>query len=517
MNLLNLLVARVARSSRSAAVILQQSEPVRTLNWREVGSDIARVAKLLAEEGVCIGDRVWLTGPHCYDLWVLDLALQSAGAVVVPIYPKTSASDLDAIARHTAPRYAVLLDSSWGSDWRARGRAGICQFWNGSEILAVARSRRPDWKHWTAQTRAGAAKTDLSAILHTSGTAGIPRAVSLSSKGILFQLKALHKRLRLSAADISLSCLPTAHIMGRLETYLPIETGGAIAFSSEGMQALQDIARVQPTFFVGVPRFYDVLKEQIEASKDMRKILGEQFRFGVCGGAPLSLETGLFFARNEISVVEGYGLTEAGGAVAIGDPRRPVVGSVGEVLPGMQARVDSNGEIWIRGKTVLEGYWGERAAESKASFRQGWFRTGDVGSWGSEKHAKHLCVRDRVKDLIVTSNGKKVSPQKLEAMLSSVPGIRQVIVLGEGEKFLTALFFAEKDVTSETISPVVARMNEKLAPHERIRDFRVIAGVQAHGDSELTPTLKIRRQACMKNYREVIREMYRDGSDRTPT
>jgi long-chain acyl-CoA synthetase len=513
MSLLKLLVERVAQSSRMPAVRFLLDNTLESKSWREVASDIARAGFLLSEEGVAPGDRVWLVGRHSYELWCLDLALQSAGAVVVPIYSATSALDLDEIAKHTTPRFALLTDSGWGSEWRARGKSGICNFWDGNEVLRVARDKRPDWKRWSQVAKD---TSEISAILHTSGTGGAPRAVALTSKGICFQLKALQKRLGLSGADYSYSCLPTAHVMGRLETYLPIQTGGSIAFSDKGLMALDDMPKIAPTFFVGVPRFYDVLKARIEAKKDPKEVLGANFRFGISGGAPLSLETGLFFARNDISVVEGYGLTEAGGAVAIGDPRRPVVGTVGECLRGMDARCDSHGEIWIRGKSVIARYWGERKIETGNSFSRGWFRTGDVGEWGGT-HRKNLCVRDRLKDLIVTSNGKKIAPQKLESLLCSIPGVAQAMVFGEGEKYLTALVSVDKTLTQDALALQVGKINEKLAPHERIRDFRVLPGQFAISGNEITPTLKIRRHHCLQNYGELIREMYRDGSDRAHT
>lgn len=496
------LVERVALSAKKTAVFQKEEGGIwRSYTWREVGADVTRASLLMHAEGVQENEHVWLIGRNSYELWCLDLALQSLGAVVVSIPPDMADIELESIAKATKPARALLLDGAWSSDRRKTIGRWNFPFWDATELFGVASCARPQWRKWTAMAKR---KATTASILHTSGTTGFPRSVALTHAGILFQLHGLKKRLGLKESDLSLSVVPTAHVMGRLESYLPIETGGAIAFCQ-----LEDLATAfverNPTFFIGVPKIFDGLLEKCASLETLSTVMGTGLRFAVSGGAPLSVETALFFARKNLPIVEGYGMTEAGGAIALGDPKKPVIGQIGEAFPGMEVRCDKEGQVWIRGESVFSGYLEE---ESNDDFRGGWFRTGDVGTWGS----KRLSLHGRSKDLIVTTNGKKIAPQKLETLLCTIPGVSQAVVFGEGEKYITAVLSTSTPANEEEIQRAVAKLNETLSPYERIRKFKVL-DVSKQPLEKMEGTGKVRRERFFNDHKELIRTMYRDGND----
>ena len=246
-----------------------------------------------------------------------------------------------------------------------------------------------------------------------------------------------------------------------------------------------------------------------------------------CAGAPLSPAIEEFFHSVGVFVCQGYGLTETTATVTCHDPAHFRVGTVGSPLPGIEVRISEEGEVLVKARTVMQGYW-NRPVETAAVFRDGWFRTGDAGEIGEDGT---LRITDRIKDLIKTAGGKYVAPQQVETTIGADPLVEQVAVIGEGRSYVTALVVPafealekwaraagiaftgrEELVRNEKVLDLIRRTIEErtkdLAPWEKVRKFALLATEFSVEGGSMTPTLKVRRRAAAELHRDRIEEMY---------
>jgi long-chain acyl-CoA synthetase len=266
----------------------------------------------------------------------------------------------------------------------------------------------------------------------------------------------------------------------------------------------------------------------------VRERFGGRLKFFICGGAPLSTEIAEFLDALGLLVLEGYGLTENAGAANVNRPDRYRFGTVGPPIPGVEERIAPDGEILIRGRNVMAGYYNQPDDTSGILDADGWLHTGDIGRL---EHDGFLKVTDRKKDIIVTSGGKNVAPQNIEKLLRTSRYIDQAMVCGDGRKYLTALVsldaeqiqrFAEAeglpfDRTAELlvhpkirhlIEEEIEERNRQLAGFETIRRFTILPEPLSLDAGEITPTLKVRRREVEERYRDLIEAMYQDPSEK---
>jgi len=267
----------------------------------------------------------------------------------------------------------------------------------------------------------------------------------------------------------------------------------------------------------------------------IKERFGGKLKFFVCGGAALSTDIAEFLDALGILVLEGYGLTENVGAANVNRPDRYRFGTVGPPIPGIEERIAEDGEILIRGRNVMSGYFGQTEASREVLDRDGWLHTGDIGRIESDGF---LRVTGRKKDIIVTSGGRNVSPQNIEKLLRTSPYIDQAMVSGDGRKYLTALVslneeqvqrFAEQEGipfdrldelvvhprVRQLIGSEIEERNRQLASYETIRRFTILPEPLSLSAGEITPTLKLRRMEVEERYRELIEAMYEESADRT--
>ncbi len=264
----------------------------------------------------------------------------------------------------------------------------------------------------------------------------------------------------------------------------------------------------------------------------LRDALGGRIRFCVSGGAPLNPEVARFFRVAGIELLEGYGLTETGGAATLNPPMENRIGTVGRPLPGLRIRIAPDGEVLLRGGMVFGGYHRQPGETEVALDEEGWLHTGDLGSLDD---AGYLLITDRKKDILVTSGGKNVAPQQVESTLRMSPYIGDVMVFGHGRPYPVALLsLSEDDVrefalqmdlptddwgallteprVQQLIEAEVDRCNERLARFCRVRRFRILPRGLSVESGELTPTLKVRRRAVQQRYRPLIEGMFAEDS-----
>jgi long-chain acyl-CoA synthetase len=417
-------------------------------------------------------------------------------------------------------------------------------------------------------------------IIYTSGTTGAPKGVLTTHAHYLFMIRAVDDAVPSTEEDVTLHFLPTAHSLGRLEHFMAVAKGWTVGIARSIETIPNDLKTIQPTVIFSVPRIYENafnrIRQRISRAGGWRrkvfnwgvaeaKARSEQLRLGgrfswpraltfacvdrlifshlragfggrlrlaISGGAPLAPEIAEFFHAIGVVILEGYGLTETSTVSHVNRPNQIKWGTVGLPLAGTTCRIADDGEILLRGPHIFKCYYRDLMATQEATDVEGWFHTGDIGAVDSDGF---LRVTERKRDLIVTSGGKKVEPQKLESLLRADPLINQALVVGRGQRHLMALITVDRTHAVELaqaagislseseplaanswlqgqVREIVQRANKQLAAYEAIRNFYILDRDFTIESEELTPTLKPRRRVIVERYKELIEDMYRKAS-----
>jgi long-chain acyl-CoA synthetase len=404
---------------------------------------------------------------------------------------------------------------------------------------------------------------DLATIVYTSGTTGPPKGVMLTHANVSFETRALDGLLPLTVDDEQLLFLPLAHIFGRVLVAMQLRVGYTTSIAESLLKALDNAVEVNPTFMGCVPRLYEkvyaVANEKAAAAggtkerifrwatapgrrrqggltgwladrlvlSKIRARFGTRLRFAISGGAPLAKELAEWFEGAGLLILEAYGLTETTGGTTINTVERHRFGTVGPVVPGVEVRIASDGEILIRGASVMRGYWNKEADTREVIDEDRWFHSGDIGELDADGA---LRITDRKKDIIVTAGGKNVAPQNIENLLKQSGWISQAMVYGDKRPYLVALLTLNADaaarfaqqkgradvatVADDTalraeVQGEVDAVNARLSSFETVKKFAILPGDFSVDGGELTPTLKVKRKVVIERHRAVIDGLYR--------
>lgn len=419
---------------------------------------------------------------------------------------------------------------------------------------------------------------DLITICYTSGTTGVPKGVLLTHDNLMSALEDATQLLEgaIEPEDqLILSFLPFSHILGKYESLSIHVFGWQEAFAESFDKLPANFQEIRPTLVFAVPRIFEKAFTKITSElahkpaatqglfhwaitagkatfearwekkrprlldlaqyeladqlifRQIRAGFGGRLRYAVCGGAPLPKQIGEFFDIVGIRILEGYGLTETCAPIAVNSPHHPRFGTVGKPMPEVAIRIAEDGEILVKSRKVFKGYH-RMPEETAAVFKDGWFQTGDIGLIDEEGM---LRITDRKKDLIVTSAGKNVAPQKIENLAKSQKLLNQVVVHGDRRNYLTALvtlnrqliiqYASENQVLFSEYSELVKHpkvvtlvqnaidaINSQLASFETIKKFIILPAEFTVEGGELTPSLKIRRRVIEQRYRALLDSMY---------
>ncbi|MEE8867896.1 MAG: long-chain fatty acid--CoA ligase [Acidipropionibacterium acidipropionici] len=420
---------------------------------------------------------------------------------------------------------------------------------------------------------AQAAGDDVASLIYTSGTTGAPKGVMITHRAAMSQPAALDEFFTITASDHSLCFLPLSHALEWAWTMVIISHGCLNTYVTNPKTVASMLAEVRPTLFVTVPKLYEqvmtVAREKVSDSRlkirifdwsldvgrrwwqtteaGRRPDVGLRIRHAVAdrlvlravrdavggpktvlaaGGAPLRQEVEEFFASIGLLICQGYGLTESSPLVSFNSPGAHKFGTAGKPLVGSQIKSGAEGEILYRGPNIMKGYWNNPEATA-STIQDGWLHTGDIGHVDDDGY---LVITDRLKDIIVTLNGKNISPQPIEGLLLADPLFEQAVILGDNRPCLTLLVkpsmphveeIAERlhlnlalpeslrsPELAEEIRKHVAELTAKLPNQEQIRDLRLLWEDFTQDNGLLTPTLKVRRREVEKRFTEVIEEMY---------
>jgi long-chain acyl-CoA synthetase len=552
---------------------------------------VRAVALGLSSLGVRRGDRVALLSENRPDWSVVDLAILSLGAVNVPIYTTQAPDQVRFILedsgarllfvsgkkvfRHARPGIdPIALENVIFFDTdAASAREGSLTLFE-LEQRGAALDRAEPEVFSRALNAVGHA--DLATIIYTSGTTGEPKGVMLTHEAFASNVLAISSALPIRATDIALSVLPLSHIFERTVFYVFCWNGVSVAYAPSFDVVGEYLSEVRPTIMTAVPRlfekvFHKIIKKGTSAGGWRSKVfnwalgvgqryalhvdrgetvpplleiqqevasrlifskwregVGGRLRFFVSGGAALSPVLSYSFLGAGVKILQGYGMTETC-IVSANRPEDNRVGSVGLPFPGVEVRIDADGEILVRGPNLMGGYY-NHPTETAAVFNEdGWFKTGDVGRMDADGH---LYITDRKKELFKLSNGKYVAPQLVESLIKQSQYVSQVVVIGAGRKAPAALIVPDWEALASALptpqaeehtqrvawsrSPEAVKLVQRdvseltapLADYERVRRVALLSEDFSIDGGELTPTLKVKRRVIDEKYSGLIDEIY---------
>jgi len=529
----------------------------RPVPWEEAAERVEALARGLLARGVRHGDRIAILSRTRLEWILLDWAVMSIGAVVVGLYPTSSAKECEYILEHSEavlafaedeeqtrklvslrgalPALREVIPFDWLEKLESDGR--------------LARHLRPE----------PVEEDDLATLIYTSGTTGPPKGCMLTHRNLVTAATCVVEGLQ-RPGDIVLLFLPLAHSYGRLAHQAASFRGATVATVADVTRVPEALAGVRPTVLPAVPRVYEKVHAntlgEIERAGGLRRRiglwalgvgarasrarregtrvpavlsfqerlaerlvfakvrdrLGGRLRVGISGAAPLSTDVMEFFHALGVPVIEGYGLTECASSATVNEPDDFRIGTVGRPVEGAEIRLADDGEILIRSDAVFAGYYREPEATSEALTGDGWLRTGDVGEIDADGF---LRITDRKKDLIITAGGKNIAPQNLENALKASRFVSQAIVVGDRRPYVTALLtLDEAEVASSTRDPqqlaqaLVDDVNRDRMRVEQIKRFVILPRDFSQEEGEVTPTLKLRRNVIHEHFADEIEKLY---------
>ncbi|MGY1747999.1 AMP-dependent synthetase/ligase [Modestobacter sp. SYSU DS0511] len=459
----------------------------RDVTWAQFAAEVAGVAKGLVAGGIGPGDRVGLLARTRYEWTVLDYAIWTAGAVVVPVYETSSPDQISWILTDSGARGIFVESPRHAEDVESvRNEApDLGPVWviddGALDQLTTAGADVPDEELAARRRTLGA--DSLATLIYTSGTTGRPKGCELTHGNFLFEVRngiTLLDRF-INPDGSMLLFIPLAHVLARVLQVGAIDARTVIGHTPDIADLVGDLGRFQPTFVLAVPRVFEKVYNGAKAKAEgdgkgkifdraaqvavdwsraqdtggpglglrlqhalfdrlvygkLRAALGGRCAGAVSGGAPLGERLGHFFRGLGVTIYEGYGLTETTAAAAVNHDAAIRIGTVGRPLPGVDAAIAEDGEVLLRGGIVMRGYWRNEQATREAIDADGWFRTGDLGELDEQGF---LRITGRKKEILVTAGGKNVAPAVLEDRLRAHKLVSQCIVVGDQRPFIAAL------------------------------------------------------------------------------
>jgi len=580
---------RAEEYGKLIAMRYKEGDQWREISYSDLGSIIDSVSKALIDLGVERGDRVGIFSQNMPFWSIADLAILSVGAISVPIYATNTSAQAEYIAsdagldvlfvggREQLDRVRDFKDAHPGNIIVMDGKMDI----GGIDAMfmddLLESGRRSTSEKELSQRLDGSSEDQVATIIYTSGTTGEPKGVMLTHANFYHQIDSVDEHFVVGPKDRSLCFLPLSHVYERAWTYYVLYKGAQNNYMDDHKRILEYLSDVRPTCMVSVPRLYEKIyttayNRLSKASpikrmmfnwavrvgwsynstvsrnekpgmilalqhryadklvlRKIRDIVGGEKNFFSSGGAPLSKEIGEFFFSAGLLICEGYGLTETSPIISFNTPGSFRFGSVGKPAPLCKVKISDEGEILAKGPNVMKGYY-NLPEETEKAFVDGWFRTGDIGEFDKDGYLK---ITDRIKDIIITSNGKNIARQRVETTIGKDHYIEQIIAIGNGRKYISALvvpyfealeeyakenniifksremLIREKSVI-EFYAKRIKEQSGELAHFEKVVKFKLLPKEFTEAAGEITPTLKNKRRVIMARYGNLIEEMYGD-------
>jgi long-chain acyl-CoA synthetase len=507
---------------------------------------IRKARTFIASKRLNKGDRCGLLAANSIRWVAMDLALMAEGLIVVPLYSRQAPAELVAMMKDCTPSLVCCGDAAL--------RDGIAESWRDApaqflfdEIFAGVDGVQLE--------RPQVGKGDAVTIIYTSGTSGEAKGVVLTAANVGFMLDRTAERLSELMAE------STGGEQDRIFHYLPftfaaswialltfLQRRSLVTINMDLAKIANDMRVVAPDYFLNVPQLLERMRRAVDEQlwhtggiaqaiygrakaawarrQDgqpktgdamwlglanrlvfpaiRKKMIGKNLKALICGSAPLSAETQLYFMMLGIRVLQVYGLTETTAICTMDDPNRVEVGRVGPAIPGMEMRLGDNDEILVSGPNIFSGYW-NRPEQTAEALRDGWFHTGDQGEVNVSGTWR---IAGRIKNLIVLGSGHKVSPEPIEnAIAKLLPEAQQIVVVGNGRGYLSVLVTGS--VTAEKVQAALDAVNPELPHYKQVRAFRVIPEAFSIENGLSTVNGKLKRDVISARMKNEIEDMYR--------
>ncbi len=590
-NLVDLFLKRADERRNDPFLGVKRNGTWQTITWGEAADQMCILAENLREMGLNAGDRVALVSENRPEWCIADLAIMAAGCITVPAYVTNTERDHVHILDNSGAKAVIVSNEKLSIPLiPAIIRTGIAEHIIAIDGIRQHQAGNVALHSWAdmvvgdpiaarqaVETRiADIGRDQTACIIYTSGTGGAPRGVMQHHGSILCNAagaaEILMEDFGLSKDERFLSFLPLSHAYEHTGgQYLPISVGAQIYYA-EGLEKLaSNIEETRPTIMVVVPRLFEVLRTRIlkqvskqgrvanylmdsalsvserrasgkkrfgDAARDLvverllrpkiRARFGGRMKAMVSGGAPLNPEVGNFFEAMGLTMLQGYGQTEAGPVISC---NRPKVGiameTVGPPMRGVEIKIADDGEILCRGELVMHGYWRNRA-ETERTLIDGWLHTGDIGHIDDKGR---IVITDRKKDMIVNDKGDNIAPQKIEGMLTLQPEIAQAMVVGDKRPYIVGMVVPDAEWMVEwarangkkfdckalqgdpqfrtAVRAAVDRVNKDLSVIEKVRQFAFADEPFTIENEEMTPSMKIRRHKIKERYQDRLDALYK--------
>ncbi len=569
----------------------------KSLTWTQTKDRVFAISAGLIALGIKPEERVAIAANTRIEWILADLGILCAGAATTTIYPSTAAADVSYITSDSGSRVVIAEDQTQVDKLLSRkdelpdlfkiivmDSSSSSMSKNDDLVITLAElevmgaAKLAEDAELVNKSIAAVKPDDLATLIYTSGTTGKPKGVRLLHSSWTYEGWAVEQMNIISVDDVQYLWLPLSHVFGKVLTAVQLRIGFSTAVDGNLDRIIENLAVVKPTFMAGAPRIFEKVRarvmltaqgeggpkakifdwafsvgHQVSALKlagkpvptvlglkhgiaqklvfsKVQARLGGRIRFFVSGSAALSRPVAEWYAAVGMPVVEGYGLSETSAATFVGHPHDLVFGTVGPPLFGTEVKIAEDGEILVRGPGVMSGYHNLPDVTAEVLSADGWLTTGDIGEMVDGK----LKVTDRKKDLIKTSGGKYIAPQKIEILFKAIsPYASQIVVHGEGRKFVSALITLDADaitdwakhngledksyaeLTKDTavkslVDSQITELNSKLERWETIKKFEILPKDLTIEDGGITPSLKVRRKNVEKQYGKLLDGLYKD-------
>ncbi len=555
------------------------------LSWKETADRVRACAAGLANLGIGDGDRVMLVSENRPEWLIADFGIMAAGAITVPAHISNTVVDHQHILSDSNPKAVIVSTSALA----ARVAEAITREGLPIPLFVIAPFESAqcsvvEVRSWDSLLDGGdePPKTEhspnhVACMIHTSGTGGTPKGVMLTHDNILCNCEGAWNHW---------NNLFPRHVPARFLSFLPLShsyehtcgqcfpvTVGAQIYYAEGVDKLtQNMVSARPTLMTAIPRLYDMMRVKIlsaaakypawrraqfklalrlggkrlndpngltpeearrdrlldtQVRRDVRERFGGELQAMIAGGAPLNPEIGRFFTALGVQILQGCGQTESAPVIAANRLPGAKMHTVGPAFSGVSVKIAKDGEILVKGRTVMKGYWNKPEETAAAIDDKGWLHTGDIGIIDEDGH---VLITDRKKDIIVNSGGDNISPQRVEGLLTLAPEIGQTMVYGDRRPHLVALIVPAAPFAADfaartgknndlarliedaefvkTMRGAVTRVNGTLSAIEQIRKFSLTADAFTVDNDMMTPTMKIRRHVIRKRYGAGLEALY---------
>ncbi|MBI9040988.1 long-chain fatty acid--CoA ligase [Lutibacter sp.] len=563
------------------------------ISWLDFGKKTQSVSKSLISFGIQEQQNVAIFSENSPEWMIADIAIMSIRAVTVPIYATNSKNEVEYIINDAEisvlfvgnqeeynKAFEILQTNKYlklivalSNDVKLQNSENSTHL---STFIAIEANEAVETE--LQKRYYEAVETDLASIIYTSGTTGEPKGVMLDHSNFIESLNAHEYELEVSDKDSSLSFLPLSHIYERSWVFFCLHMGIEVYFNQNPKLIAEVLKEVKPTVMCTVPRIFEKIFAAIQDKRKeasptkmklaswalgignaffnkhkrldvkvplllklkfkiadklvlskLRALFGGRIKFMPCGGAPLAADMVSFFHSFGLNIKCGYGLTETTATATLFGYKHFEFNSAGKAIHGTEIKIGENEEILVKGPGVMRGYYKKPEATAEV-FEDGWFKTGDAGTIDAEGN---LVITDRIKDLMKTSGGKYIAPQKLELALINDAFIEQIAVIGDQQKYVTALavpsfenlkkYALEHKITFKDVEELInhnqikdmfdkrlEELQKEFSVFEKIKKVTLLPKEFSIEAGEITATLKLKRKVIQQKYKELIDKMYKD-------